>query len=36
LGYWTAFFVVIVAEEHFLFRGGGVGYDLDGWDSPGR
>lgn len=25
LGYWTAFFVVVVAEEHFIFRRGGVG-----------
>ena len=36
LGYWTAYFVVIVAEEHFLFRDRGVGYDLDKCDSPGQ
>ncbi|EIM79933.1 purine-cytosine permease [Stereum hirsutum FP-91666 SS1] len=38
LSYWTAFFIVIVAEEHFLFRrsGWGFGYDLDHWDSPTR
>jgi hypothetical protein len=36
LSYWTAFFIVIVAEEHFLFRRGRMGYDLDGWDSPSR
>ncbi|KAI0715106.1 cytosine-purine permease [Earliella scabrosa] len=39
LSYWTAFFVVIVAEEHFLFRrAGGTlgGYNLDDWDRPSR
>ncbi|KAJ7241711.1 cytosine-purine permease [Mycena haematopus] len=39
LSYWTAFFIVIVAEEHFLFRrpGGRLGgYNLDDWDSPAR
>ncbi|THH15143.1 hypothetical protein EW146_g5289 [Bondarzewia mesenterica] len=36
LSYWTAFFVVIVAEEHFVFRRGKAGYNLDDWDSPGR
>ncbi|KAF9225107.1 hypothetical protein BS17DRAFT_879253 [Gyrodon lividus] len=37
LSYWTAFFIVIVAEEHFLFRReGGVlgGYNLGDWDRP--
>ncbi|KAI0931476.1 hypothetical protein AcW1_001130 [Taiwanofungus camphoratus] len=37
LSYWTAFFIVIVAEEHFIFRrkGGPLGgYNLDDWDSP--
>lgn len=41
LSYWTAFFIVILAEEHFLFRRRGwgmgqlgMGYDLDHWDSP--
>lgn len=40
LSYWTAFFIVIVAEEHFLFRRGrrwfGVGlegYDLEVYDD---
>ncbi|KDR83261.1 hypothetical protein GALMADRAFT_89116 [Galerina marginata CBS 339.88] len=39
LGYWTAWFIVIVMEEHFLFRrkGGRLGgYNLDDWDSPTR
>jgi len=36
LSYWTAFFIVIVAEEHFIFRKkGGVlgGYDFDVYDD---
>ncbi|KAJ7069585.1 purine-cytosine permease [Mycena amicta] len=39
LSYWTAFFIIIVAEEHFLFRRwGGLlgGYNLDDWDSPSK
>jgi len=39
LGYWTAWFIIIVMEEHFLFRqpGGRLGgYNLDDWDSPSR
>ncbi|KAJ7643966.1 purine-cytosine permease [Roridomyces roridus] len=39
LSYWTAFFIVIVAEEHFIFRrkGGPLGgYNLEDWDSPTR
>jgi len=39
LSYWTAFFIIIVAEEHFIFRRkNGVlgGYNLDDWDSPKR
>jgi purine-cytosine permease-like protein len=39
LSYWTAFFIVIVAEEHFIFRrknGPLGGYNLDDWDSPGK
>ncbi|KAI0778628.1 cytosine-purine permease [Trametes elegans] len=39
LSYWTAFFVVVVAEEHVLFRrarGPLGGYNLDDWDSPSR
>lgn len=34
LSYWVAFFVVIVAEEHFIFRRGKIGYDLDIYDDP--
>lgn len=39
LSYWTAFFVVIVTEEHFIFRqkGGRLrGYDLGDWDKPSK
>ncbi|KAI5123976.1 hypothetical protein M0805_006388 [Coniferiporia weirii] len=39
LSYWTAFFMVIVAEEHFIFRrkGGPLGgYDLDAYDDLKR
>jgi purine-cytosine permease-like protein len=39
LSYWTAFFMVITLEEHFIFRRkGGVlgGYNLDDWDSPSK
>ncbi|KAI0652315.1 cytosine-purine permease [Trametes meyenii] len=39
LSYWTAFFVAIVVEEHFIFRrkGGPLGgYNLDDWDTPSR
>lgn len=39
LSYWTAFFIVIAAEEHFIFRrpGGPLGgYNLDDWDTPSR
>ncbi|KIP11708.1 hypothetical protein PHLGIDRAFT_99130 [Phlebiopsis gigantea 11061_1 CR5-6] len=39
LSYWTAFFIVIVAEEHFIFRrphGPLGGYNLDDWDAPSR
>lgn len=39
LGYWTAFFIVILLEEHFLFRTQGSplgGYNLDHWDSPSK
>ena len=39
LSYWTAFFAVVVAEEHFLFRRAGGplgGYNLDDWDTPSR
>lgn len=36
LSYWVAFFVVIVAEEHFIFRRGKMGYDLDAYDKPSQ
>ncbi|KZO95131.1 hypothetical protein CALVIDRAFT_178789 [Calocera viscosa TUFC12733] len=39
LGYWTAFFIVIVAEEHYIFRrkhGMLGGYDLTAYDSFAR
>ncbi|EPQ50102.1 purine-cytosine permease [Gloeophyllum trabeum ATCC 11539] len=39
LSYWTAFFIVIVAEEHLIFRrrGGPLGgYNLADYDTPGR
>ncbi|KAH7907851.1 cytosine-purine permease [Hygrophoropsis aurantiaca] len=39
LSYWTAFFIVIVAEEHFIFRrkGGRLGgYNLDDYDTPSK
>ncbi|KAI0734371.1 permease for cytosine/purines, uracil, thiamine, allantoin-domain-containing protein [Fomitopsis betulina] len=39
LSYWTAFFIVIVAEEHFIFRrkGGPLGgYNLDDYDTPSK
>lgn len=39
LSYWTTFFIVIVAEEHFIFRrkrGALGGYNLDDWDNPSK
>lgn len=39
LSYWTAFFIVIVAEEHFIFRrknGPLGGYNLDHYDTPSK
>jgi purine-cytosine permease-like protein len=36
LGYWVAFFAVIVAEEHFIFRRGKMGYDLEVYDQPSK
>ncbi|KAI9566325.1 cytosine-purine permease [Boletus coccyginus] len=39
MSYWTAFFIIIVAEEHFLFRreGGQLGgYNLADWDDPSK
>lgn len=38
LGYWNTSFFVILATEHYLFRGGWSGryegYDLDAWNTP--
>lgn len=39
LSYWLAFFIVIVVEEHFIFRrkGGQLGgYNLADWDNPSK
>ncbi|KAG1736972.1 permease for cytosine/purines, uracil, thiamine, allantoin-domain-containing protein [Suillus lakei] len=39
LSYWTAFFIVIVAEEHFIFRrknGPLGGYNLYDYDTPSK
>ncbi|KAI6100403.1 hypothetical protein EDD16DRAFT_1655977 [Pisolithus croceorrhizus] len=39
LSYWTAFFIVIIAEEHFIFRrpaGKLGGYNLANWDKPSK
>lgn len=39
LSYWTAFFIVITLEEHFIFRRPGRllgGYDFEVYDSPRR
>ena len=39
LSYWTAFFIIIVAEEHFIFRRAGGqlgGYNLADWDNPSK
>jgi purine-cytosine permease-like protein len=39
LGYWTAFFIVIVAIEHFIFRredGRLGGYNLDDYDNADK
>ncbi|KAL2292046.1 hypothetical protein FJTKL_10717 [Diaporthe vaccinii] len=39
LGYWNTSFFVILAAEHYLYRGGlrhgFKGYDLDAWNNPG-
>lgn len=38
LGYWNTSFFVILATEHYLYRGGlrrgFAGYDLDAWNTP--
>ena len=39
LSYWISIFIVIVAEEHFIFRrkGGRLGgYNLEDWDNPSK
>ncbi|KAG6333320.1 hypothetical protein ID866_5768 [Astraeus odoratus] len=39
ISYWMAFFIVIVTEEHFIFRrpGGQLGvYNLVDWDNPSK
>ena len=39
LSSWTAFFIIIIAEDHFLFhREGGRfgGYNLADWDDPSK
>ncbi|KAN0105979.1 Permease for cytosine/purines, uracil, thiamine, allantoin domain containing protein [Hyaloscypha variabilis] len=35
IGYWTVIHIVVVAEEHFIFRRGRWSlYDLDAWSKP--
>jgi purine-cytosine permease-like protein len=35
IGYWTVIHLVVVAEEHLIFRGGRLSrYDFDAWDKP--
>src|ERR1700712_350645 len=35
IGYWTVIHLVIVAEEHLIFRAGRwSNYDFDAWDKP--
>ncbi|KAL7418644.1 hypothetical protein Q5752_007103 [Cryptotrichosporon argae] len=38
LGYWVAFFIVVVAEEHFIFRAHVIpgGYDLTAYNTMSR
>ncbi|KAE8404974.1 permease for cytosine/purines, uracil, thiamine, allantoin-domain-containing protein [Aspergillus pseudonomiae] len=36
IGYWTVIHIVIVAEEHLVFRRGWQSYDLDAWDDPAK
>ncbi|GFZ52283.1 hypothetical protein JCM24511_10056 [Saitozyma sp. JCM 24511] len=38
LGYWVAFFIVVVAEEHFIFRKHVIrgGYDLTAYDTMSK
>ncbi|CAG8018727.1 unnamed protein product [Penicillium salamii] len=33
IGYWTMIHITVVMEEHFIFRRGWDGYDLDAWNS---
>ncbi|KAL2815612.1 permease for cytosine/purines, uracil, thiamine, allantoin-domain-containing protein [Aspergillus cavernicola] len=34
IGYWTVIHITLVVEEHFMFRGGWKGYDLNAWNDP--
>ncbi|KAL4797602.1 hypothetical protein BDV19DRAFT_397582 [Aspergillus venezuelensis] len=34
IGYWTVIHITLVVEEHFMFRGGWKGCDLDFWNDP--
>lgn len=37
LGYWCTSYIVIILEEHYIFRKGDfASYDLDGWNTPSR
>ncbi|PYH91938.1 hypothetical protein BO71DRAFT_384493 [Aspergillus ellipticus CBS 707.79] len=37
LGYWNTSFFVILAMEHYVFRGGSTAnYDLDAWNTPSK
>ncbi|KAJ5757421.1 uncharacterized protein N7511_006115 [Penicillium nucicola] len=33
IGYWTVIHITLVMEEHFIFRRGWNGYNLDAWNS---
>ncbi|KAM3432274.1 hypothetical protein NHJ13734_006930 [Beauveria thailandica] len=37
LGYWCTSYIVIILEEHYIFRRARfTSYDLDGWNTPSR
>ncbi|KAE8395999.1 permease for cytosine/purines, uracil, thiamine, allantoin-domain-containing protein [Aspergillus alliaceus] len=36
IGYWTVIHIVVVAEEHIVFRRGWEGYDLEAWGDPAK
>lgn len=37
MGYWNTSFFVILAAEHYLFRGGNLAnYDLEAWNTPAK